>query len=92
MKITTSSTVVAIKEQVSCDLSDDTVVLHLKSGVYFKLNEVGARIWELLVSPRGFLDLQEIIVSEFEVSAEQCEGDLIKILGELAKHGLVEDG
>ena len=38
----------AAKEQVSCDLAGEAVILNLKSGQYFGLNEVGTRIWNLI--------------------------------------------
>jgi len=39
------SSVVATKTKVSSDLGGEAVILDLKSGVYYGLNDVGTRIW-----------------------------------------------
>ena len=46
-----SSIVVVSKEQVSADLAGESVVLHLKNGVYYGLDAVGTRIWALINTP-----------------------------------------
>ncbi len=39
------------RDQISCDLAGEAPILNLKSGVYFGLDAVGARIWSLLQKP-----------------------------------------
>jgi hypothetical protein len=41
-EIVKTSTVVAAKDQVSCDLVGEAVILDMKSGIYYGLNPVGA--------------------------------------------------
>lgn len=86
------STVVAIKEQVSCVVGEEAVILHLKDGTYYGLNAVGAAIWSLIQEPRTVADLREAVQRQFEVGAAQCERDLKSLLESLAKAGLVEVG
>jgi hypothetical protein len=47
-QISKSSTV----RRVSCNLAGEAVILNTKSGIYFGLKPVGARIWELVQEPR----------------------------------------
>jgi len=46
------SRLVVSKDQVSCDLAGEAAILNLKNGVYYGLDPVGARIWNLIQEPR----------------------------------------
>lgn len=81
--------VTAAEEQVSCEMEEGQVILNLTNGVYYELDGVGARIWELLQEPRKVDVLRDIIVEEYDVDAGECERDLKDLLADLAKHGLV---
>ena len=80
----------ADKQQVSCGLDGEAVILNLQKGVYYGLNRVGARIWELLQQPRTVADLRSLLVKEFNVEPARCAQDLEALLGELSNHGLIE--
>jgi len=78
-------------EQVSVDLDGEAAILDLKSGTYFGLNPVGARIWSLIKdTPRTFGELRHAIVNEYEVTFEQCDVDVRELLQQLHQHGLIE--
>ena len=84
------STVVAVKDQVSADLAGEAVILNLKSGVYYGLNEVGARIWQLLQEPRIVAAIRDTLLEEYEVDRDSCDRDLLAVLQELATAELIE--
>jgi hypothetical protein len=90
MAISTDSVVVAVKSQVSCQLDAETVILHYDKGLYFGLNEVGTLVWNQVQQPRKVQEIRDAILREYEISDEQCERDLLKLLGELSEKGLVE--
>lgn len=78
-------------EQVSCDLGDEAVILSLKDGVYYGLNAVAARVWELLKQePRTVGKIRDIILKEFDVEEERCTQDLLDLLEQLRVWKLVE--
>jgi hypothetical protein len=81
---------VAIEDQVSCDLEGEAVILSLRNGEYYGLDEVGARIWSLIQQPRTVASIRNTILAEFEVEKEQCEPDLLSFLEDLRQHRLVE--
>lgn len=87
--ISLGATVVADPDQVSADLEDEAVVLSLRNGVYYGLNPVGTRIWELLQQPRRVSEIRNVILEEYEVGEEQCESDLLSLLQQLSAEGLV---
>jgi hypothetical protein len=82
--------VVATKDQTSCPLGDDIVILDLKAGLYFSLNNVGALVWQLIQQPRSVKDLRDAILATFDVEREVCERDLEALLRDLASRNLVE--
>lgn len=73
----------AIKDQVSCKLSEEAVVLSFQDGTYYGLNAVGARIWELLEKPRTVKEIVDLLLEEFDVERPQCESDLRAFLDEM---------
>ena len=88
--IATTSVVVVAKDQVSSDLAGEAVILNLRTGMYYGLNPVGARIWGLLSTPTRVADVRDAIVRQYEVDLDRCEQDLLAVLHQLATHGLIE--
>ncbi len=82
--------VVADKEQIFSDIGGEAVILHLKTGIYHGLNEIGARIWTLIQEPKSVKDIQRILLEEYEVEAERCDRDLIALLKDLLAAELIE--
>jgi len=79
--ISDQSTVVAIKDQVSCDLAGEAAILNITSGVYYGLDPVGARIWSLMQQPRQVSAIQSAIMEEYDVEPERCAQDLKALSG-----------
>ena len=88
--ITADSVVVQAPDQLSSDLSGEAVVLDLGEGIYYGLDEVGARIWELVKEPRAVGDVRDRLLAEYDVERDRCEQDVIALVSELAENGLVE--
>lgn len=79
---------------LSRSLDGEAVILNLASGTYFGLNEVGTRIWELIVAGTTYGALRAALLDEFEVPAETLARDLAELIDSLRSRGLVvlEDG
>lgn len=94
MNLTTASVLVASQDQVSADLSSgesaNVVILYLKDGVYFELNEVGAYIWSLIQQPRTIRSVIDALLLEYDVAAEKCETDVLSLVEEMATRGLID--
>lgn len=82
--------VVVSARQVACEVGGEAVVLQLDQGVYYGLNPVGARVWQLLQEPRVLSDVVSQLVSEFDVTQEQCLRDVRELVADLRRHQLVE--
>jgi Coenzyme PQQ synthesis protein D (PqqD) len=89
-ELTLDSVVVQAPEQLSSGLGGEAVLLDLREGVYYGLDSVGARIWELVQEPRSVADVRDTLLAEYEVEPERCEQDVVRLLTDLAEHGLVE--
>jgi len=84
---------VDISEDVLCqELQGEAVLLNLKTGVYFGLDSVGARVWRLLGERPVLSETIEALLAEYDVPKERCAQDLIALVSELAEHGLVRLG
>lgn len=84
------SVVVATSEQVSCPLGDESAILNLKNSVYYGMNPVGARVWNLVQQPKSVTQLRDALLEEYEVDAGRCERDLLDLLEQMRLEGLIE--
>ena len=57
----------------------------------YTLNEVAARVWELIDGQRRVGEIRDVIVAEFEVSPEEAEADVVEFLGQLEHVGAVRE-
>ena len=77
-------------DQIASELEGEAVILNLDSGTYYGLNEVGARIWQLIQQPCTFDKILRTLLAEYDVQPEACEQDLTKILAEMKDACLIE--
>jgi len=89
-RLSVHSVVSASPEQVSCPLGEESAILNLKNSVYYGLDAVGARVWNLLQQPRSIGELRDTLLDEYEVEAERCERDLLNLLEKMRDEGLIE--
>lgn len=89
--LTTESTVVASEDHITANLGGDSVVMHPGTEMYFTLDAVGARIWELLQTVTSVAAIRDAIVAEYDVEIDRCERDLLALLTDLQSHGLLRE-
>jgi hypothetical protein len=89
-RISASAIVVAAHDLLATEFSREFVILNLQDGVYYGLEEAGARVWTLLQSPIAVRTICDALVSEYDVEPERCARDIRSLLAELASRGLVE--
>ena len=71
------------------EVDGDLVALHIENGTYYSFNETAARIWALLDRPKSVSELCATLAVEFEIDAQACAGDVLLLLRDLEKDGLV---
>ena len=71
------------------ELQGEAVLLNLKSGVYFGLDPVGTRIWQLFAEHEVLSEVAQAVVTEYDVAEDKCSEDLLKLVEDLEKQDLV---
>ena len=85
------SVVHASPRQVSCDVADEAVLLSMRDGQYYGLNEVAASIWRIVQHPRTVLQIQEALLLEYAgIDAEGCQRAVVDFLSEMISLDLVD--
>ena len=84
------TTVVATADLLSSEFGEEFIILNLRDGIYYGLDHVGARIWNLVRQPTTVTAVRDALVSEYEVDPAQAQEDLLRLLGDLASKGLIE--
>ena len=88
--VISEAVVTSLKDQVSCDLDGETIILNLADGQYYQLNGVAGWIWAQIKQPRRFGELLEAVLGEFDVKKAECERDLLTLFREMAAKGLID--
>jgi len=75
-------------EFVSRRIADEMLLLPIRKNLgdlesIYTLNEVAARVWELLDGQRTVEAIRDLLVAEFEVTAVTAEADLADLLCQL---------
>jgi hypothetical protein len=88
-EVTLASRVRIHDDVVFRDLQGEAALLHLKTGVFFGLDAVGARIWHLVGEHRSLHGVVAALLEEFDVAEERCARDLLAFVVALRAHDLV---
>lgn len=70
-------------------VGEETVILNLESGVYYGLDRVGARMWQLLSEGGTLAGVCDTMQEEFEVERDILEHDILRIGQELLDQRLI---
>ena len=70
-------------------VSGEAVLLDLDSEDIFRLNEIGTRVWELLIEHEVPETVLQTMLTEFEVDQEVLRTDMKQLLAELLEADLL---
>jgi hypothetical protein len=71
-------------------VADQMVVLHLPEERFFSLDDVGTRMWSLLVEDGDPRSVLRRLLEIYDVTEEELERDLLAFINRLAESGLVQ--
>lgn len=74
---------------VTASVGEEAVLLDSNSGIYFGLNPVAARVWELVGLDASVDEIQRRLVAEFDVTSARVAADLDRLVRQLTDHGLL---
>ncbi|HEV3060519.1 MAG TPA: PqqD family protein [Vicinamibacterales bacterium] len=73
-------------------ISDEAVLVNLKTGMYLGLNQVGTRMWTVLNAADSVEDAYDDLLDEYEVEPSELRRDLQDFVDKLVGHQLIEAG
>ena len=88
MAPTLSDRIVKSEDALFRELDTEAVLLNLKTGVYYGLNPVGTRAWQLMVEHGALAQVLDVMLDEYEVDRELLEKDLLDLGRQLQDAGL----
>ena len=71
-------------------LGKECVLLNLESEIYYGLDEIGTRMWQLLTTAASIEDAYTELLAEFDVDTALLRQNLAELLERLADKGLLE--
>jgi len=76
---------------VAAEIGEQAVLLHVDTGVYFGLDEVGARIWALLVDGHSLQSILTTLLGEYDVEPERLKADVSRFVKRLCDLKLLQE-
>ncbi|HEY2378005.1 MAG TPA: PqqD family protein [Gemmatimonadaceae bacterium] len=81
----------ASPQQVFCNVADEAVLLSMRDGEYYGLNEVAANIWRTIQAPCTVLEVRDALLAEYcDIHEPECESAVLAFLGEMISLKLVD--
>jgi hypothetical protein len=72
------------------EVDNEAVLLNLVSGKYYTLDDVGTRMWLLMVNHKQLKAVHQALLEEYQVDPQQLEQDLLALTDNLASNGLLQ--
>ncbi|MCB0193442.1 MAG: PqqD family protein [Anaerolineae bacterium] len=71
-------------------VDEEAIVINLKTGILYTLNDTGAVFWQLIDGQRTITDCAEVIAADYDgVETNEVEGDLLELAAEFEAEGLI---
>ena len=84
------SDVIKLKKKLNVtDLSGEKVMIDFDSGKYFMIKGSGNDIWDLIQEEITVDDIIKKLLSEYDVSEDECEASVEEFLGKLKEYDFI---
>jgi hypothetical protein len=87
--VTIDTVLVRDSEPVAANIDQEVVMLSVRAGAYFGLNEVGGEIWNMLAEPRRIEEICHALSQRYDVEHERMTREVIQFLEVLVEQRLV---
>ena len=74
------------------EAKDTTVLLRLRDGGYYALEDVGALVWELCDGERTVADIVTAVIAEFDAPEPTVRADVLEFIGDMRREELLVVG
>lgn len=86
-----ASTVLSkIPDILTSPVHNGLAMMSIESGNYYGLDEIGMKVWELIDGQRTLGEICAQLVSEHDVTKEQCWEDVNSLADKMLKNQLVK--
>lgn len=90
MRLTSKTRLRPNETDVAAKVIDgEAILINLASGNYYSMDEVGAKIWELIETGASVDELVASIVPLYDVAEKEARGDIERLVETLVEEGLV---
>jgi len=72
------------------EFDNESVLLNLTTGYYFRLNQVGTFVWPLITEEYNIGDIVDQVVKKFDVSQRQAKTDVHDFIEQLLTEELIQ--
>jgi hypothetical protein len=78
------------KHVLVCLLEKESVFLNLEAEIYYGMDEIGTRMWQVVTTAPNLENAYAALLSEFDVEPELLRQNLSGLLGRLVENGLLQ--
>lgn len=71
-------------------VGEELILLDYDGELYYGLDPIGARIWELLGTGRTLGEIVETLLAEYAVTREELAADVEALVADLERNGLMK--
>ncbi len=89
-QITLNTIISHSEDMLATDLDTEIIIMHVDTGQYINLKDVGSDIWRQISEPKAVSDIIKTLIDEYDVTAETCEKEVMAYLDELASTDLIK--
>jgi hypothetical protein len=69
-------------------IAEEAILIHLHTGAYYSLNDVGTSFWNMLDGQRTIGQCADAIAVEYNAARDQVLSDLLELANDLAAEDL----
>jgi len=88
MGATLDATVAPSDDAVFRELEGESVLLNLETGMYYGLDVVGTRAWQLAAADGSLRSVRDRLAEEYDAAPDVIERDLLSLADALVGKGL----
>jgi hypothetical protein len=88
MALALDSVVAPSDDAVFRELDGESVLLNLETGIYFGLDAVGTRVWQLAAGDSSLRAVRDRLIEEYDAEPATIERDLLSLADALVGKGL----
>jgi hypothetical protein len=87
--VTLDTLVVRSESALSAEVGEEAVMLVPERNAYYDTNAQGAAVWRALAAPTTVREICAELVQRYEVSAEDCERDVLAFVQDGITEGVI---